>query len=58
VKGPIEIYTKKFRLTGRSYDRPAGYQMRANLRLFELSNVLVCFDHSARIIINANHSIM
>ena len=28
------------------------------LRLFEIASVLVCFDQLARIIVNANHSIM
>jgi hypothetical protein len=26
--------------------------------LFEIARVLVCFDHAARFIVNANHSIM
>jgi hypothetical protein len=26
--------------------------------LFEIALVLVCFDHVARIIVNANHSVM
>jgi hypothetical protein len=28
------------------------------LRLFELARVLVCFDHVASFIVNANHRIM
>jgi hypothetical protein len=31
---------------------------REKLTLFEIARVLVCFDHVASIIVNANHSIM
>ena len=30
----------------------------AALRFFELARVLVCFDHVARIIVNADHGII
>ena len=30
----------------------------SRLRLFEIASVLVCVDHVANFIVNANHSIM
>ena len=31
---------------------------KRTLPVFELARVLVCFDHVARLIVNANHSAM
>jgi hypothetical protein len=58
-----ENYTKKFRLAGKTDDRPAscGWQFRVFIEikgtLFELAHVLVCLGHITSDIVNAKHGV-
>jgi hypothetical protein len=40
------------------FSREARCDARKNSRFFEISDVLVHFDHVARAIVNADHSVM
>jgi hypothetical protein len=53
---PSRSFWAEQRLTRRKLSHgPAN--AKANLPLFELARVLVCFDHVARFIVNIDHSI-
>jgi len=39
-------------------ERPPGTMKKVRSRLLEVARVLVCLDHIASIIVNANHGVM
>jgi hypothetical protein len=56
--GKLEFLGTRYLASSQQQTQPRLRQAQGNLPLFELSRVLVCLDHVASIIVNANHSMI